>query len=89
MKLFDLFERQDKILIPEDKLNEFKEYVLPKIKYIKTEELPVEIAKEAQIVSKLASKILLDTDDLGNIMLELKFCYMNYEFNILENEYKT
>ena len=89
MKLFDLFERQDKILIPEDKLNEFKEYVLPQIKYIKTEELPVEIAKEAQIVSKLASKILLDTDDLGNIMLELKFCYMNYEFNILENEYKT
>ena len=89
IKLFELFERQDIILIPEDKLQDFKEYVLPKIKYIKTEELPAEIVKEGLIVNQLASKILLDTDDEGNVLLELKFCYMDYEFNILETGYKT
>ena len=89
VKIFDMFEKQDKILIPEDKLNEFKDVVLPQIKFLKTENLPENIAKEALIVNKLASKILLDVDDNGNIMLELKFCYMDYEFNILERGYKT
>lgn len=89
VELFGMFKDEDKILIPEDKLNEFKKFVLPKIKYIKTENLPEEIVKEASIVNELASKILLDTDDNGNIMLELKFCYMDYEFNILESGYKA
>ena len=89
VKILDMFEKQDKILIPEDKLNEFKDVVLPQIKFLKTENLPENIAKEALIVNKLASKILLDVDDNGNIMLELKFCYMDYEFNILERGYKT
>ena len=31
--------------------------------------------------------MLLDTDDNGNILLELKFCYENKEFNILEKNY--
>lgn len=88
-KLFGLFERQDQILIPEDRLDDFKEYVVPKIKYLKTENLPSEIVKEGLVVDQLASKILLDVDDKGNIMLELKFCYLDYEFNILENEYQT
>lgn len=89
LKLFEMFGRDDKILIPEDKLDEFKKIVLTQIKYIKTEELPEQIAKEVLIVNKLASKILLDVDDKGNIMLELKFCYMDYEFNILESGYKN
>ena len=89
IKLFEMFEREDKILIPEDRLDEFKKIVLPQIKYIKTEELPEEIEKEVLIVNKLASKILLDVDDKGNIILELKFCYMDYEFNILESGYQT
>ena len=88
-KLFALFEGQDQILIPEDRLDDFKEYVVPKIKYLKTENLPTEIVKEGLVVNQLASKILLDVDDRGNIMLELKFCYLDYEFNILENEYQT
>ena len=84
-----MFEKQDKILIPEDKLEEFEKIVLPQIKLFKTENLPEEIVKEALVVNKLASKILLDVDDKGNILLELKFCYMDYEFNILESGYKT
>ena len=89
VKIFDMFEREDKILIPEDKLEEFKNVVLPQIKFLKTENLPENIAKEVEIVNKLASKVLLDVDDNGNILLELKFCYMDYEFNILESGYKT
>lgn len=89
LKIFDMFKRQDKILIPEDKLEEFKNIVLPQIKFFETENLPDDIAKEALVVNKLASKILLDVDDNGNVMLELKFCYMDYEFNILESGYKT
>ena len=89
VSVLNMFEKQDKILIPEDKLDEFKSVVLPQIKYLKTENLPENIAKEALVVNKLASKILLDVDDNGNIMLEIKFCYMDYEFNILESGYKT
>ena len=89
VKVLNMFEKQDKILIPEDKLDEFKNVVLPQIKFLKTENLPENITKEALIVNKLATKILLDADDNGNIMLELKFCYMDYEFNILESGYKT
>ncbi len=88
MRLIDMFERQEQILIPEDKLDDFKEFVLPQIKDLKTENLPENIVKEALVVDKLASKILLDVDDSGNIMLELKFCYMDYEFNVLENGYQ-
>lgn len=89
IKTFEIFQRQDKILIPEDKLGEFKEFVLPQLRAFETENLPEEIVKEAIVVNKLACKILLDADDKGNIMLELKFCYLDYEFNILESGYKT
>lgn len=89
MKLFDMFENQEQILIPEDKLDEFKNIVLPQIKYMKTENFPAEIAQEVEVVDKLASKILLDIDEKGDITLELKFCYKDYEFNVLEKEYKT
>ncbi len=89
VNVLNMFEKQGNILIPEDRLEEFKDVVLPQIKFFKTENLPENIAKEAFVVNKLASKILLDVDDNGNIMLELKFCYMDYEFNILESGYKT
>ena len=89
LNIFEIFNREDKILIPEDRLDEFKQFVLPNVKNIETKNLPEEIVKEGIIVNKLASKILLDTDDKGNILLELKFCYMDYEFNILESGYKT
>ena len=89
IKLFDLFKYQDQIVIPDDRLDEFNKYVVPQIKYIKTENLPIEIEKEALLVNKLASKMLLDIDDNGNLMLELKFCYMDYEYNVLEKGYKA
>lgn len=89
VKLLNMFKDNEKILIPEDKLEEFKKIVLPKIKNIKVEGISDEFAKEVLMVNELASKILLDTDDKGNIILELKFCYNDYEFNILESGYKT
>lgn len=88
LKLFELFKKEDFILIPEDKLNEFSRYVLPKMR-VKTENLPDKLAREVEVVQKLASKVFLDTDEKGNILLELKFCYNDYEFNVLESGYKT
>ncbi len=89
IKIFNLLGSNDKILVPEDKLEEFMKMVLTNLKKVETENLPVSIAKEGLVVNKLASKILLDTDDNGNILLELKFCYLDKEFNILEKDYKT
>lgn len=88
MRLFNTFANTEEILIPKDKLADFKNFVLPKIKNITTENLSDEFAKDVLVVNKLASKILLDADDEGNILLELKFCYGDYEFNVLENGYK-
>ena len=73
-KLLDMFESRKKILIPEDKLEEIKKYVLPQIKNVPIEDLTSENAKEGLLVNKLASKILLAVDANGNILLELKFC---------------
>ncbi len=87
VELFDILKRDDYVLIPEDKLDEFTKFVMPKI-YMDANNLPVELVKEGLIVDKLASKILLDVDSQGNIILELKFCYSDYEFNILENSHK-
>lgn len=89
IKLLKLFNQEETILVPEDKLNEFKKFVFPQIKFLKIENLPEGEIQETFLVNKLASKILLDVDDSGNILLELKFCYMDYEFNILESGYKT
>ena len=88
VRLFEILKNNDYVLIPEDRLNDFTRFVMPKI-HIKADDLPEEIAKEVEVVSELASKILLDVDDKGNIMLELKFCYNDYEFNILENNYQA
>ena len=87
VKMFELFENQSRMLIPEDKLEEFEKYVFPQIP-LETNQLSKPIVKNAVIVNKLASKILLDADENGNILLELKFCYVNYEFNILESDYQ-
>ncbi len=88
-KLFELFEGNERILIPEDKLEEFKNIVLSQIDYVQMENDSSKEEAQVLIANKLASKILLDVDDSGNIMLELKFCYMNFEFNVLESGYKT
>ena len=87
LEIFDLFQRNEEILIPEDRLKDFEQYVIPKIKYVKID-LPKEEVKEGLIVDKLVPKVLLDVDDKGNILLELRFCYNNFEFNVLEKGYK-
>lgn len=89
IRLFKMFGKDDKILIPADKLEEFKQIVFPQIKFLHIKNIPEEKENEVLIVNKLACKILLDTDEKDNILLELKFCYMNYEFNILASGYKT
>lgn len=87
-EMLTLFFNQNFVLIPEDKLEEFMRFVTPKVD-ITLNNLPEAIEKEVLIVEKLASKVLLDLDDKGNILLELKFCYQNYEFNILEKDYEN
>ena len=85
LDLLSMFKYHERILIPEDKLNEFQQYVVPKSKYIDKNNLPAEIVKEGEIVNQLASKILLDVNDDGDVILELRFCYNDCEFNILES----
>ncbi len=87
-QLFSIFEHDEEIIIPEDKLDEFREFVLPKIKNLQTNNLPEKLEQEVLIANKLASKILLDVDDDGNILLELRLCYGNYEYNVLEKDYE-
>ena len=48
IKILDMYVGNDKILIPEDKLEEVKNVVLSQIKYFKTENLPEDIKKEYQ-----------------------------------------
>lgn len=87
--ILEIFRYSDTILIPSDMINEFRDYVFNELdKYIQTTNLPKEIIKEAIISNKLASKIYLDLDEKDNIILELKFCYLDYEFNILNSDYK-
>ena len=84
-----LFRYDKEILIPEDKIKEFSTYILPKVeKYLPTQNLPEESVKEAVLVNKLASKMFLDLDDNGNITMELKFCYNDCEFNILDPDHE-
>ncbi|MBR3002597.1 MAG: SNF2 helicase associated domain-containing protein [Clostridia bacterium] len=83
--ILGLFRYDSEVLIPKDKYAEFSTYVMPKFsKYIENNNLPAENVKEGLIVNNLASKIYLDLDDRGNIMLELKFCYLDKEFNLLD-----
>ena len=42
-----------------------------------------------KIINKLASKMYLDLDDKDNITMELKFCYEDFEFNILDDNIKV
>ncbi|MBR2786604.1 MAG: DEAD/DEAH box helicase [Clostridia bacterium] len=88
-KILKIFRNNKTILIPKDKEKEFSKYVMPEItNYIDdSRRINNTTAMEGLIVNKLASKIYLDLDSKDNIMLELKFCYKDYEFNILDKNY--
>ncbi len=89
LKILKYLDYDNNLLIPKDKINEFSTFVLPKIdKYMEINSLPEVYAKEGIIVNKLSSKIFLDVDEKGNITLQLKFCYLDYEFNILEKDHE-
>lgn len=88
--LLEMFENDKSILVPNDKIEEFQKYVLPEIgEYFNGQNLPEKIVKEGMVTDNLASKIYLDLDEKDNVILELKFCYLNYEFNILDKDYKS
>ncbi len=40
-------------------------------------------------INKLACKVYLDLDEKDNILLLLKFCYKDFEFNILEKDFNN
>ena len=87
--ILKLFNFDEEILIPEDKISDFSTYIFPKMdNYLVTQNLPEEQNNKALLVNKLASKMFLDLDDENNITMELKFCYEDCEFNILDNNYK-
>lgn len=70
-KLFEQFEGNERILIPEDKLSDFQKFVMPKLE-IEADNLPAEIETEAIIPNKLACKILLDADDERKYFIRIK-----------------
>ncbi len=86
--LLEIFNANESILIPGDKVEEFSKYVIPEVKdYLNNVQLAEDTAIQGLIVDKLASKMYLDLDEKDNIILELKFCYKDCEFNILDNNY--
>ena len=88
IKLLEIMEFANELKIPEDKFTDFSRFIFPKIeKYFSPENQQVEIVKNAVLVNKLASKMYLDVDDNGNITMQLKFCYNEYEFNVLDKDY--
>ena len=88
IKILDLFENKSQILIPQDKINDFSTYIFPKMeKYLAVQNIEEKGLQEVVLVNKLASKMYLDIDDKGYIIMELKFCYNNFECNILDSNY--
>ena len=83
-----LLNYDNEILIPKDRIKEFSEYVFPNISNYLEIGNSIKNVKEAVLVDKLASKMYLDLDNNDNIIMELKFCYKDFEFNILDKMYE-
>ncbi len=72
------------VRIPKDKIEEFSTYVFPKIeKNLKILCDTEHECKEGVLVNKLATKLFLDLNETNDIILTVKFCYGDNEFNIL------
>lgn len=85
LRILNLFKNHDEILIPKDKIKEFSTYVFPKIeKYLNLGTSIEETSKDVAIVNKLETKMYLDLDENDDITMELKFCYNDDEFNVLD-----
>lgn len=48
MKILHLFSREDKVLIPKDRMDDFEQYVFPQIAPIKIENIPEQLEKQIQ-----------------------------------------
>ena len=86
--VLNLFKHDGELLVPEDKIDEFTKYIFPKInKFLEATSFEKNDVYDVAIVEKLASKMYLDLDKDDNIKMELKFCYGDYEYNILDKNY--
>ena len=72
--------RTNKLTFSLEQATSFCEYVLPKIKTLVNVECKSEVIKKYKAES-LNTKIYLDINELGSIIAEVKFCYLNNEFN--------
>ena len=89
MDILNLFSREERIIVPKDKVDEFKNVVFPKLRFVKDETIKKLEEASTYIVNKVAAKMLLDVDNDGNILLTLKFCYGDNECNILDKNYNN
>ena len=86
LKLLDVFKRNltDEIYFPKEYLESFFSIIMPKMKEcilldkIEKEEI------EQYIPKKLGVKLFLDYDIQNHILLEVRFCYGEIEFNPLD-----
>lgn len=82
--------RTNKISFSVSQATSFCEYMLPKIKEHVNVECKSELVKKYKAES-LVTKLYLDINSSGNIIAEVKFCYLNKEFNpfLLTNKVKA
>ena len=86
-EIFSLFNAKNKLIIPEDRIEDFRKIMFSKLRYIKDETIDTSSEEKSLVTDTLASKIMLDVDDDGNILLTLDFCYGDFECNILNRFY--
>ena len=85
--VLEIFNTEDEIKIPEDKFEDFSKYILSKMGKFLQNNLPKTTDSiEPIVLESLASKMYLDLDEDDNIKMELKFCYGEKEFNLLDKD---
>lgn len=85
-RVLNMFLAQDEIIVPEDMFKDFSTYVLSKMgKFLQTNLPQTDDTVEPIVLEQLASKMYLDLDDADNIKMELRFCYGEKEFNLLDS----
>lgn len=84
--VLNMFIAENEIKIPEDKFEDFSKYILSKMgKFLQANLPKTADAIEPIVLENLASKMYLDLDDADNIKMELRFCYGEKEFNLLDS----
>ena len=85
--VLNIFSSEDEIIIPEDRFEDFSKLILSKMgRFLQTNLPKTNDSIEPIVLEPLASKMYLDLDDDDNIKMELKFCYGEKEFNLLDKD---